>query len=270
MKIILSPAKSIDENIKIGKLKTTLPVFLDESQVLINKCKKLSAKKIGDLMDISPDLADLNYDRFQKWSLPFTDKNAKPAGYIFTGAAYQGLDFTSLNTKEQERGQRDLRILSGLYGILKPFDLIQSYRLEMGTSLPVNAKAKNLYQFWGDKIRLALEEELKAEKNPLLVNVASSEYFKAAKLEKLKFPQVTCVFKDRSKTGEYKVNMTFAKQARGMMTRFILVHDLQKAADLKAFDSAGYYFSASESKAHEFVFLRDKPVGVVVGLKSKA
>ena len=257
MKIILSPAKSIDETIKPGKLKTSLPGFLNESQVLADKLKKLTPKKIATLMDISTDLAQLNFDRFQQWKLPFTEKNAKPCAYIFTGSAYQGLDFTSLSMKEQERGQRDLRILSGLYGLLKPFDLIQSYRLEMGTSFAVNAKAKNLYQFWGDKIRLNLEAELATEKNPLLVNVASSEYFKAAQLEKLKYPVITCVFKDRAKSGDYKVNMTFAKQARGKMTRYILQNDLKKAEDLKGFDASGYYFAPKESGKNEFVFLRD-------------
>ncbi|MBI3136746.1 MAG: peroxide stress protein YaaA [Bacteroidetes bacterium] len=256
--MILSPAKSIDDTIKTGKLKTSLPGFLTESQVLVDKLKKLSPKKISALMDISPDLAALNFDRFQKWKLPFTEKNAKPCACIFTGAAYQGLDFTSLSAKEQERAQRNLRILSGLYGILKPFDLIQPYRLEMGTSLVVNSKVKNLYQFWGDKIRRNLEEELQSEKNPVLINVASSEYFKAAQLEKLPFPVITCVFKDRSKSGDYKVNMTFAKQARGKMTRFILQHDLKKAEDLKAFNSAGYYFWPKASSPKEFVFLRDK------------
>lgn len=258
MKIILSPAKSLNESVKCDLGNLSLPGFLNESQILIDKLKKLSPKKIGALMDISPELSQLNFDRYQKWKLPITKKNGKPAGFIFIGAAYQGLDFNTLTTKEQERGQRDLRILSGLYGILKPMDLILPYRLEMGTSLPVNAKAKNLYQFWGDKIRLALEEELKAEKNPLLVNVASSEYFKAARLDKIKFPQVTCVFKDQSKTGDYKVNMTFAKQARGMMTRFILVNDLKKINELQAFDSAGYFFSPKESTTSEFVFLRNQ------------
>lgn len=260
MKIILSPAKSLNETVKTGKIKTSLPIFLDESQKLIDKLKKLSPKKIGALMDISSDLADLNYERFQNWKLPFTEKNAKPAGYIFTGAAYQGLDFTSLSTKVQERGQRDLRILSGLYGLLKPLDLIQPYRLEMGTAFVSGTKAKNLYQFWGDKIRLALEEELRKDKSSVLVNVASSEYFKAAQLEKIKFPVITAVFKDRNKNGDYKVNMTFAKQARGMMTRYILENDLKKATDLKAFDSKGYYFSPKESNLTEFVFMRDKPL----------
>lgn len=258
MKIILSPAKSINEDAKIGHVKYSLPEFLDSSQVLVDKLKKISSKKMSELMDISPELAHLNVDRYRKWKLPFTEKNAKPAGYIFTGAAYQGLDFTSLTLKEQERGQRDLRILSGLYGIIKPLDLIQPYRLEMGTSFAVSKKAKNLYQFWGDKIRLVLEKELEKEKNPVLINVASSEYFKAAQLGKIKFPVITCVFKDLSKKGDYKVNMTFAKQARGMMTRFILKNDLKKANDLKAFNSAGYYFSAKDSSGEEFIFLRDK------------
>lgn len=259
MKIILSPAKSLNEKVECGKVKFSQAAFLDESQKLINKLKKVSAKKIGDLMAISPELADLNYQRFQNWKLPFDEKNSKPAGFIFSGAAYQGLEFSKLDKKSQERGQRDLRILSGLYGLLKPFDLIQPYRLEMGTSFATSDKVKNLYQFWGDKLRLELEAELAKEKNPLLVNVASAEYFKAAKLEKLNFPVITPVFKDKSKTGDYKVNMTFAKQARGMMTRYILENDLSKQEDLKGFDSKGYYFVPNLSSKLQFVFHRDKP-----------
>jgi len=259
MKIILSPAKSLNENVESGKIKSTQPDFLSESEKLIKKIKLISAKRIEKMMSVSPELAELNYSRFQNWKLPFTDKNAKPAGCIFTGAAYQGLDFTSLSPKEQERGQRDLRILSGLYGLLKPFDLIQPYRLEMGTAFATGVKSKNLYQFWNEKIRVKLENELGDDPFPFLVNVASAEYFKAAQLEKIKYPVITAVFKDRNKTGDYKVNMTFAKQARGMMTRFILQNDLKKANDLKAFDSKGYYFSPKDSKATEFVFLRDIP-----------
>lgn len=257
MKIILSPAKSIQENVKTGKLPVSIPGFLAESQLLMDKLRKLNPNKIGQLMAISDELAQLNFDRFQKWSLPFSRDNAFPCAYIFSGPAYQELDFASLTKTEQERGQQTLRILSGLYGLLKPLDLIQPYRLEMGTSLPVNTKAKNLYQFWGDKLMLNLQRELEKEKNPLLVNVASSEYFKAARLEKLPFPVITCVFKDRSKSGEYKVNMTFAKQARGKMARFIIQHNLEKANDLKAFDRSGYYFMAKESTPKDFVFFRD-------------
>lgn len=152
-----------------------------------------------------------------------------------------------------------MRILSGLYGLLKPFDLIQPYRLEMGTGFATSTTVKNLYQFWGDKLKLSLESELAQEKNPVLINLASAEYFKAAKLEKFKYPFITCVFKDKSKTGDYKVNMTFAKQARGMMTRYILENDLSIHEDLKAFDSKGYYFEPKLSSKHEFVFHRDKP-----------
>ena len=259
MKIILSPAKSLNEQALCSKHEFTQPAFLSESKKLVDKIKKVSVKKIGKLMAISPELADLNYQRFQSWQLPFTEVNAKPAGYIFSGAAYQGLEFSRLDKMSKERGQRDLRILSGLYGLLKPFDLIQPYRLEMGTSFATSSKVKNLYQFWGDKLRLKLEQELSLESNPLLVNVASSEYSKAAQLEKIKYPVVTAIFKDKSKTGEYKVNMTFAKQARGMMVRYILENNLTKQEELQRFDSNGYYFVTKLSTTSEFVFYRDKP-----------
>lgn len=256
MRIILSPAKSLNENPACPDLKFTEPVFLKDAETVMSKLKKVSAKKLESLMDISKDLALLNFDRNQKWNSNLKSEVNFPAAFGFTGQAYIGLDFTTLTKKEQERGQEKLRILSGLYGLLKPFDLIQPYRLEMGTSLPVSAKAKNLYQFWGDKIRKQLEQELAQEKNPFLVNVASSEYFKAAQLPKFKYPIITCVFKDIAKDGTYKVNMTYAKQARGAMVRFVLKENIQKINDLKAFDVDGYYFSSKESTSSDFVYLR--------------
>ena len=258
MKIILSPAKSIQEKVRVSGIESSFSVYLNEAGEIHEKIKKLSAAQLEKLMDISTDLAVLNHDRFQKWSIALHKKNGKPAGYLFTGAAYQGLDFTTLNKKDQEKAQQHLRILSGMYGVLKPLDLILPYRLEMGTSLSISAKQKNLYQFWGDKIRIYLEKDLSEEKHPLLVNLASAEYFKAAQLDKIKYPVVTCSFKDRTKAGDYRMNMTFAKQARGMMTRFIIQHDIKKAGDLRAFDSKGYYFDPTSSNKTEFVFLRDK------------
>jgi len=257
MKIILSPAKSLNENpdCKVGNF--THPIFLKEAEIIMNKLKKVSAKKLESLMDISKDLAELNYFRNQKWNNSTKGNSNFPAAFGFTGQAYVGLEFHTLSKKEQERGQEKLRILSGLYGLLKPFDLIQPYRLEMGTSLPISAKAKNLYQFWGDKIRKQLEAEMDEMKNPFLVNVASAEYFKAAQLPKFKYPVITCHFKDKAKNGDYKVNMTYAKQARGAMVRFVLKENIQKINDLKAFDTDGYYFSPQQSNASEFVYLRE-------------
>lgn len=255
MKVILSPAKSLNENPEY-QIQPTQPVFQEESENLVKKLSKLSAKKIEKLMDVSTDIAELNYERFQNWSLPFTEKNSKPAAYMFSGAAYQGMDYASMSKKEQERGQDILRILSGLYGLLRPFDLIQPYRLEMGTKFAVTPKVKNLYMFWGDKIRKELEEELARDPNPALVNLASNEYAKAAQLTKLDYEVITPVFKDMNKKGEFKVNMQFAKLSRGRMTRFIIQNDIKDIESLKAFDAEGYRFSPNDSTETEFVFLR--------------
>ena len=173
MKVILSPAKSINETVECGDANTTHAVFPDETSKLAGKLAKLSARQIKKLMGVSNDLAELNYNRYQNWA--GDDSNSKPAGYLFSGSAYQALSFTDLNKKEQVVGQQKLRILSGLYGLLKPLDLIQPYRLEMGSSFKVTPKVTNLYKFWGDKIRQQLESEMEADE--ILVNAASSEYF---------------------------------------------------------------------------------------------
>lgn len=259
MKIILSPAKSLNEEVQFDASNVTEIAFPDETARLIKKMRQLSKGKIEKLMSISKDLAALNYDRFQNFQSDFTPKNSKPAAYLFSGAAYQGLDFTTLSPADQEEGQKRLRILSGLYGLLRPFDLIQPYRLEMGTAFKVTPKITNLYKFWEDKIQKKIEAELKEEGSKLLVNVASSEYFKAARLDKMKGIEIiTPVFKDMNKNGDYKVNMQFAKLSRGRMTRFIIENKIEKAEDLKAFDAEGYYFSPQNSTTEEFVFLRDK------------
>lgn len=256
MKVILSPAKSINEDVQFSIEDCSQHRFQDESARLASKLTKLSASQIKKLMGVSKDLAELNYNRFQNWSLPFTEDNSRPAAYMFTGAAYQSLNFAALSKKEQKIGQDKLRILSGLYGLIKPLDLIQPYRLEMGTSFKVTPKVKNLYLFWGDKLRKALEEELKADPNPILVNAASNEYSKALQLSLLKTPVITTVFKDRAKNGEYKMNMQFAKLSRGAMARFIIQNNIENAEDLKAFDTEGYAFSSKDSSDSEFVYLR--------------
>lgn len=258
MKVILSPAKSINEEIDCSQANVTQHRFQEESQKLVGKLKKLSAPQIKQLMKVSDQIADLNHQRFQDWSLPFNEANAFPVAFIFTGAAYQTLDYPSLSQKEQEVGQHKLRILSGLYGLLRPLDLIQSYRLEMGTRFQSSPKTTNLYQFWGDKILNELQDELTRDGDQVLVNAASNEYSKAAILKKIKTPVITTVFKDKGKDGNYKVNMQFAKQARGSIARFIIQNDLKKIDDLKAFDTNGYFFSPADSSEEQFVFLRDK------------
>lgn len=254
MKVILSPAKSLNFD-DVPKLEHyTQPIFLNESEKLISKLKKLSAKKIGSLMHISPDLAQLNFERFQEWNTPFTEDNAKPALYVFTGEAYRGLDARSYSKADIASANARLRILSGLYGLLKPSDLIQPYRLEMGTSFAVTPKTKNLYQFWGDKIVNELNAELEGT-NGVLVNVASTEYFKSVNLKKFKGELIACTFKEK-KGNDYKVLMTYAKNARGTMAKFIIKNRIDQKEHLKAFDEDGYIFNNQLSSNNEFVYTR--------------
>jgi len=252
MKIILSPAKSLDFETEAPTSLYTNPEFLEHSTKLNKKLKTLSRKKLSELMKISDDLAALNYDRNQSWEPPFTPKNAKQAVYSFTGQAYQGLDANTIPEDKIPALQDKLRILSGLYGLLKPLDLMQPYRLEMGTKLKVG-KTENLYKFWGDTLANALNEEL--EDGELLINLASSEYFKALPKKTLKTEMITPVFKD-FKNGAYKVIMTYAKKARGLMTRYIIENDVETLEELKGFNVEGYAFSEELSKDNELVFTR--------------
>lgn len=252
MKIIISPAKSLDFENKANTTLYTEPRFLEQSAKLNKKLKTLSRKKLSELMKISDDLASLNYDRNQEWLPPFTIDNAKQAVYAFTGEVFRGIDVKSLSEDKVPSLQEKLRILSGLYGLLKPLDLIQPYRLEMGTKLKVG-RADNLYKFWGDTLANSLNEEL--EEGELLINLASSEYFKALPKKTLKVPMITPVFKD-FKNGQYKTIMTFAKKARGLMVRYIIENDIKNLEELKGFNVEGYGFSEEMSTETELVFTR--------------
>jgi cytoplasmic iron level regulating protein YaaA (DUF328/UPF0246 family) len=252
MKIIISPAKSLDFETPVATNLYTQPQFLEDSVKLNKKLKTLSRKKIGDFMSISKDLAELNYERNQNWSFPFTPENAKQAIFAFTGEVFRGIDVTTLEEEKLPVLQDRLRILSGLYGLLKPLDLIQAYRLEMGKKLKVG-KTENLYKFWGDKIADTLNAELADDE--LFVNLASSEYFKAVNQKVLKVPMITPVFKD-FKNGEYKTIMTFAKKARGLMVRYIIDNDVITIDALKGFDIDGYGFAESMSTETELFFTR--------------
>ncbi len=254
MKIVISPAKSLDFEKQIKTKEYSTSSFEKESQQLINKLKKLSRKKIGELMKLSPQLVDLNYHRYQEWSTPFTIENSKQAGFVFTGEVYKGLDFESLSEQNIKKAQEKLRILSGLYGILKPLDLMQPYRLEMGTRLAYSTKVKNLYQFWDNKITDAINKELK-EDDGILVNLASNEYFKAVNPKKIEGKVITCNFKE-NKNGDYKIVMMYAKNARGKMSRFIIENDLKDTEELKTFDVDGYHFNPKLSSESEYIFTR--------------
>ncbi|MEL6811655.1 MAG: peroxide stress protein YaaA [Bacteroidota bacterium] len=252
MKIVISPAKSMDFEKELPTSRYSESAFLSESERLNKLLKKKSARSLSKLMSISDSLGRLNYERNQEWSLPFTSSNARPAVYAFNGDVYRGLDVYSLPEDKMDQLQNTLRIISGLYGILKPLDLIQPYRLEMGTKFPVGVK-KNLYEFWKQKITKSLNEEL--EEGELFVNLASNEYFKAIDLKSLKAEVITPVFKDL-KNGEYKTIMTFAKLARGYMTRYIIDTNASTLQDLKGFNYEGYGFSESMSTDTELVFIR--------------
>lgn len=252
MKIIISPAKSLDFESKATTDVYTQPRFLEQSEKLNKKLKTLSRKKLSELMKISDDLASLNYDRNQDWQPPFSLDNAKQAVFAFTGEVYRGINASSISEDKIPVLQEKLRILSGLYGLLKPLDLIQPYRLEMGTKLKVGRR-ENLYKFWGTTLAESLNEEL--GNGELLINLASTEYFKALPKKALKVPMITPVFKD-FKNGQYKTIMTFAKKARGLMVRYIIDNNVEAIEELKGFDVEGYGFSEEMSTETELVFTR--------------
>ena len=252
MKLVLSPAKALDFESPLPTEQCTEPQFLKQSERLNKLLKKKSAKSLSKLMSISDALGYLNYERNQSWELPFTKDNARPAVYAFNGDVYRGLDAYTIPKEKIETLQNTVRILSGLYGVLKPTDLIQPYRLEMGTRMPVGVK-KNLYEFWKKDITKALNEEL--EDGELFLNLASNEYFKAIDTKALKVPVVTANFKE-FKNGEYKMISFFAKAARGMMARYVIDTNAKTMEDLKGFNYDGYGFSEAMSKDNDLVFTR--------------
>lgn len=256
MLTVISPAKNLDYDSALPTTDFTQPSLQKDMHELAEVCKKLSPMELGSLMSISDKLSGLNAARFQEWSLPFTADNARPAMYAFNGDVYTGLDAYSLTAKQTDEAQQHLRILSGLYGVLRPLDLMQAYRLEMGTKLQ-NPRGKNLYEFWGGIVTEALNEALAEQGADVLVNLASNEYFKVVKTRELNAQVITPVFKDK-KNGQYKVISFFAKKARGMMARYIIESKARDVATLKAFNVAGYEFSESMSDAKQLVFTREE------------
>ncbi|PAJ72991.1 peroxide stress protein YaaA [Pseudoalteromonas sp. NBT06-2] len=252
---VISPAKNLDYETPVRFEKHSNPELLVHSQELIDVCKQIAPQDIGSLMKISDKLAGLNAARFAQWSQPFTTDNAKQAIFAFNGDVYTGLDASTLTHETLEYTQENLRILSGLYGILKPLDLMQAYRLEMGTKLE-NSRGKNLYQFWGKLIAEKLNVLFEQQGTDTLVNLASNEYFKAIDKKALKGQIIAPIFKD-CKNGQYKVISFYAKKARGLMTRYIMENKIKTVEDLKKFDFAGYYFSLEKTvKENEPVFIR--------------
>lgn len=255
MKLIISPAKTLDFESKPVTKTYSEPSFLDQSQQLIDELKELSLADVATLMKLSDKLAALNVARFGSWKTPFTPDNSKQAILAFKGDVYTGLDAESFSDEDFNFAQNHLRILSGLYGLLKPLDLIQPYRLEMGTKF-TNSRGKNLYEFWDMQLTDALNREFAEDKEPLLINLASNEYFKAVKTKNLQAKVITPVFKDW-KNGQYKMISFYAKKARGLMAAYIIQNQLSDPEQLKNFDTEGYYFSEEQSKGNEWVFLRD-------------
>ncbi len=253
MKIVVSPAKTLDYDSKLPTTRGTQPEFLETASKLNRKLSRKSKKEISNLMSISDKLADLNYTRYQEFEEEHGKKNSRPAMYAFNGDVYTGLDAYTIPTDKLDRIQDTLRILSGMYGILRPLDLIQPYRLEMGTSIGIERK-KDLYDVWQKKVTDYLNSEL--EEDELFLNLASNEYFKAVDEKKLKVPVISPVFKD-FKNGKLKIISFFAKKARGSMVRYIIDKDCETLDDVKGFDYDGYRFSEEHTKKeNEPTFIR--------------
>lgn len=256
MLILISPAKTLDYQSELATTRYTQPELLDYSQQLITEARKLSAPQIASLMGISDKLADLNATRFHDWQPDFTPDNARQAILAFKGDVYTGLQAETFSDADFDFAQQHLRMLSGLYGVLRPLDLMQPYRLEMGIRF-ANAKGKDLYSFWGDVITRKLNEALAAQGDKLVVNLASDEYFKAVKPKALEGEIVKPVFLDE-KNGKFKVISFYAKKARGLMTRYIIQKRLTTAEQLTGFDLDGYQFDEAASKGAELVFTRSE------------
>jgi len=254
MLLVISPAKTLDFDSPPSVPHFTQSEFLSDSAELIDQLKTLSPSDVSSLMSISEKLGTLNSNRFIDWQLPFTETNSKQAVLAFKGDVYEGMAAQSMSEDDLTWANSHLRILSGLYGLLKPLDLIQPYRLEMGTKFN-NQRGKNLYEFWGTQITDKINGELAEQKMPALINLASNEYFKSVKTKQLNAAVITPVFKDW-KNDKYKIISFYAKKARGMMSAYIIKNRLESPSDIKQFDTAGYAFCPEQSTESEWVFLR--------------
>ena len=255
---LLSPAKALDYETPPHVSTHSQPLFVRQATQLIGLLREKSPQEIATLMDLSDPLAGLNVARYHAWTPSFTTQNAKPAVLAFNGDVYEGLDARSLSEQDLAWAQDHVCILSGLYGVLRPMDLMQPYRLEMGTRL-ATPKGKNLYQFWGTQIADYLNQRAAADASPLIVNLASEEYFKSVDRKALKPDVVTCVFEEL-KAGQYKVISFMAKRARGLMVRYAIAHRATGVDELKGFDLEGYAFVPAASEDHRLVFRRDARV----------
>lgn len=257
MLMVISPAKTLDYTSALATEHYTQPRFVEQSSQLIDVLRQLAPNELAQLMKLSDKLAGLNVARFTEWTPEFTQDNARQAILAFKGDVYTGLDAATLSEADFTYAQQHLRILSGLYGVLRPLDLMQAYRLEMGTKLD-NPKGKNLYEFWGEHITDSLNQCLAEQSSEVLLNLASNEYFKAVQPKKLNATLVNVDFKDL-KNDQYKIISFYAKKARGMMARYVIQHQVSTVNALKDFNEQGYYYSAEHSKPEHLVFLRDHP-----------
>ncbi len=259
MLTVVSPAKSLDFKSRVRTRKFSQPRFLEDAARLVEHMKTLDPDDLSELMDINPELAELNWQRYASWETPFSLRNARQAVFAFRGDVYLGLQAERFGTAELNFAQKHLRILSGLYGLLRPLDLIQPYRLEMGRQVAVDGHS-GLYDFWGSRLAESLNEDLAAQpqKRKLLVNLASSEYFESVDERALEADVITPVFKDQTARGDYRVLSFLAKRARGEMAAWIIRNRVNAAHALKKFDENGYRYSAGESTADRLVFLRDR------------
>lgn len=256
MLALISPAKTLDYETALPTDTYTQPRLLEQSQQLIDVCRKLSATEIASLMTVSEKIANLNVERFRDWNAEFDFSNARQALFAFKGDVYTGLDAYHLKDHDIDFAQQHLRMLSGLYGLLRPLDLMMPYRLEMGTKLK-NSRGNNLYEFWGSIITDQINQDLAEIDAKLLVNLASDEYYKSVNEKKIQAEIIKPVFLDQ-KNGKYKVISFYAKKARGLMARYLIESKLSQVEQLKAFDSEGYYFDAESSSDKELVFKRDE------------
>ena len=254
MLIVVSPAKKLDYETPAKAKKSTLPAFLDQSQLLIDTLRQYSAIDLAELMKLSMNLAELNFERYREWRQAVSPETGKQCVLAFKGDVYQGLDAESFSTRDLDYAQKHLRILSGLYGLLRPLDLMRPYRLEMGTKLP-NDRGANLYAFWGSTITEGINQQLKAQGDDVLINLASNEYFKAVKPKQVAGRIITPQFKEK-KNGQYKMIGVFAKKARGLLSRYVLLNRLSDAEDIKSFDVDDYAFNPSLSSGDNWVFTR--------------
>lgn len=257
MLMVISPAKTLDFESPAKTKQSTTPDFLEQSQQLINELQLLSPADISSLMNISEKLGNLNYERFLNWHTPFNADNAKQAVLAFKGDVYTGLDAESFSAADFKFSQKHLRILSGLYGLLRPLDLIQPYRLEMGTRF-ANQAGDNLYQFWGEQLTAAINTQLKKSKTTVLLNLASNEYFKVLQPKSINADIITPVFKD-FKNGKYKIISFYAKKARGLMSAYVIKNHITEVEVIKNFDIDGYRYNAEMSTAKDWVFIRGEP-----------